>query len=889
MPEKKGNDVLFDPSRLASLNERFGEYGRPGLWLRLKPSIEAAADPMRAMSNLERWLDAGGSSETRASMIDDSPPFARRLLALFGSSQVIANELIRDPDAAMMLLDHEEVSKPILATDIRAEAIRLFASAISFTHKLDQLRFIQKRALAKIVWNDLSGDQPAELVWRSLSELADGLLQGALVACADDEGFDIDNLSVVAMGKHGSRELNYSSDIDLIFVLSDDCEELDKASKFCEKYVRALSGKMGRGDLYRIDLRLRPFGKAGPVAHSLTAMRRYFENYAEPWEVQAMVRARACAGGGSLGEEFISFVRKHVFRGARTELFFDSLLETKKRAEEEHRGTDDNLNIKFDKGGIRDIEFVVQTLQLVAGKDRKDLQDAGTLQALYSLGASNMISHRESSLLSGAYRLLRQVEHRIQLTHSFHSHTIPQGQRDREVLARSLKFRQWSDLEAEVRRQMAAVRSILSERFHILESGGSGNRIGKASLGYEANSREAAALERLLNGVGNLTFDVDSVERVRLLVERAPRVVSEIAFHKELWDVAFSEEAEFTTEDDANLIELWRLEIQKESQNVESLVRAIARRAFVVAAIKQAYHSDVERSGQFQADVTDLLLASLLDASGGGNVDIIALGSYGSRELLLGSDWDVMLLTVANDSAHSSEKAGEEWMRAVRRVSVGSHFPVDVRLRPEGRSGLIVRTPAALIEYGKAGMEAWERISYTKARSVRNHSSSEQCIHEAVYGVPWTGLDEEQARHMRKRVHDERVNPAESSRDIKLGPGSLFDIEWLVALLKLRTDCAARHQVRTSSALKCLAEARAITVYERDALLEAHCFLSLARNAMYLLEMDSDTVLPENPGKLEKLAAWLRLKNANDLLCRAESHKAEVVAVVKSILGESLS
>jgi len=887
VPEETSSASLFDPGRLNSLSDRFGDFGRPGFWIRLKPSIESAADPMRAIANFERWLDASGGEETRASMIDDSPPFARRLLALFGSSQVIANELIRDPDAAMMLFDHAEVSKPILADEIKAEACRLFSSAISFTHRLDQLRFIQKRALAKTVWNDLSGDQPPEFVWRSLSELADGLLQGALIACADEENFDIEGLAVVAMGKHGSRELNYSSDIDLMFVLSDDTEDLAKASTFCEKYVRALSGKMGRGDLYRIDLRLRPFGKAGPVAHTLTAMRRYIESYAEPWETQAMVRARSCAGGSALSEQFISLVRAQVFRGPRTELFLNSILDTKQRTEEEHRGSvDKQLNVKFDQGGIRDIEFMVQTLQVVAGKERVELQGASTLEAIDRLRIASLISHRESVVLAKAYRLLRQVEHRIQLTHSLHSHAMPTSERDREVLARSMQFRRWNDLDAEVRRQMSAVRSVLSERFPALASGASMSTIDKTSLGYETSSREANSLERLLMGVGELTLDADSIERVRLLVERAPRVVSEIAFHKELWDVAFSEEAEFTQADDAKLLESWRIEIQEERQGFESLVGAVARRASVVAAIKQAYHSDVERSGQFQTEVADMLLTSLLDACGGTNVDIVALGSYGSKELLLGSDWDVMLLAKADDLGRLSEKAGEEWMRAVRRISVGSHFPVDVRLRPEGRSGLIVRTPTTLIDYGKSGMEPWERVSYTKARSVRNLESSEQCIYSTVYDMRWSTAEEEQARHMRKRVHEERVNPGESARDIKLGPGSLFDIEWLVALLKLRTDCPARNHYETSVALKSLADAKALTIFERDALIEAHSFFALTRNAMFLLEFDSDSVLPENPAKLDKLAAWLGLSDANVLLSRAEEHKTEVLAAIHSVFGE---
>jgi glutamate-ammonia-ligase adenylyltransferase len=280
------------------------------------------------------------------------------------------------------------------------------------------------------------------------------------------------------------------------------------------------------------------------------------------------------------------------------------------------------------------------------------------------------------------------------------------------------------------------------------------------------------------------------------------------------------------------------------------------------------------------------MLLSLLDRCGGSDVDIIALGSYGAEELLLCSDWDVMLLAHGDDVQTAAERAGEEWMRVLRRIGVGSPLPVDVRLRPEGRSGLIVRSLSGLAEYANSAMEPWERLAYTRARSLRKLPESTDGLMQATYLRPWSTSDEAEAAHMRKRVHTERMQPSEAGRDLKLGPGSLFDIEWLTAVLKLRSKTSARRCSGTVASLKRLADENAITILERDTLTSAHELFSLLRNAMYLLELDSDSILPENPDKLARIAEWVKAGSANELLRIVDECHKEVQAVFESILGE---
>lgn len=890
MSDREREDVLIVPERLQMANDRFGDFGRPGFWDRVAAVASAVADPSRALANFERWLAAAGSSEIRAGIVDDSAAFAIRLLTIFGASQTIANELIRDPDAAMLLLDDHEISHPIVAREVHEEAIRLFSTAISFQHKLDQLRFLQKRSLARIVWQDLSGKVDAQQVWYSLSELADGLLMGALQACADEYDFDTFYLSVVAMGKHGSRELNYASDIDLIFVLEDGIPDLESASRFCERFVRSVSGKMGRGDLYRVDLRLRPFGKSGPVAHTLTAFRRYIENYAEPWELVALVRSRVCAGSQSLGEQFTQMVEDQVYRGPRSDWFFDSLFETKRRAE---RATPDPHNVKFAPGGIRDVEFIVQILQLVGGKDLRELRGASTLAALELFERERLVDSRDARLLSKAYQFYRQLEHRIQLTHEIHSHSLPKGKRERLVLARAMRYEEWGQLFEDFSRLTSDVRKILLKRFPEAFDACREPKEVLDFLGFSRGSKEATALERLVSGIvgdadaRDMISDEAIRHRVELIVRMAPRVISDVAFHRELWDIAFSEEIEFSEHDDENLIAKWREDLAASGDKWESAIARLARHVAVASCLKQAYHRDVVRSGRFQSAAADVMLLFTLDKCGGEALDIVALGGYGSMELLHGSDWDVMLVAPTTDDQREHEKIGEAWMRLIRRIAVGSPFPVDPRLRPEGRSGLLVVTASGLSRYAQGTMEAWERMAYTRARPVRGLDATRQLLLDSAYGKPWSETDEAEALHLRSRVHSERAHPSEAARDIKLGPGGLFDIEWLVALLKLRNETPARCHSSTTESLSELANARSITVLERDTLLHAHVQFSLLRNVMYLLEMESDSVLPENPDKLERIAVWLKMGSANELLQNVEHTRGEVEAVFNSILGSS--
>ncbi|MBA3725867.1 MAG: hypothetical protein H0W86_05305 [Armatimonadetes bacterium] len=743
--------------------------------------------------------------------------------------------------------------------------------------------------LLRIVWNDLNSSWEPERVWASLSILADEIIELAgRVVWSEMGGEGNPPVAVIALGKHGSNELNYSSDIDLMFIAADSEADLAQPSKFCERLTRALEGRMGRGALYRVDLRLRPLGRAGPVLLRKAATLNYYQSYCEPWEILAMIRARSAAGDTHVGSQFIADVSEYIYRGARSEIFLESIVDAKKRYEDEvrKRGETDS-NMKLGPGGIRDIEFIVQALQLVVGHEAPELQGASTASALEFLAAGGHLGARHAELLMASYRLFRQIEHRIQLRYDLQSHNLPADANEREVLARLVGSSNWQYLHGEIRRRRAQVRELLESRIPLLRADRS-SPVGVAeALGWPPETAQVKAAEYLIGFsdapdslLNQIREDRSTAERVKLIASFAQRVIPEISFHRELWDVAFSEEIEFMPGDETDPASLIRERIRDAGDSWEAALSAFLRREFMAACIKDALHRDVERTFGYLTKVAEASLLGALDCLGGEDIDIVALGRLGSSELLLPSDWDVTLLVKEPARQAVAERIGQDWLRTARRISMASgYFPLDVRLRPEGSAGLVVRSIPGFNNYAESSMETWERFAFTWARSLRGWPETAAATVDAVSASEWGWEQESEMLQMRSRIHNERARSWELRRDIKLGEGFLLDLEWLCSILRLRHPEAQIRLSTTASMLRQLGRLSLLSQCEADELADAALLFARLRNIMYLLEFDSDSVLPENPEKLDRMAASLKLDGANDVLDAVYDKRDKVMSV----------
>lgn len=885
-----GRRVFADEGRAEKAIARLERIGSVE-WL--EPTLAEVPDPDRALLNIERWIGNDAEAASRLQSLATNRPFRHRLALLMGSSQPISDGLAKNPELGLILGDPDELSKPVTADSIMEEGAALLERSTSFLHRLDRLRHLKQRTLLRIVWNDLGSVWEPDTVWQALSGLADGILElGSRAVWAEISDGPLP-VAVIALGKHGSSEVNYSSDLDLLFVAQDDADQA-KCEKFCSRFGRAIDGKMGRGALYRVDLRLRPMGSSGPVYLGKTATLRYYESYCEPWEIQALIRARPCAGDEDVGLAFARALDRLVYKGPRSDIFLDGVISAKRRYEAEIRTRNEaETNIKLGPGGIRDIEFIVQILQLTLGDAHPSLKGAGVATAIDILSDLGFLTPRATDLLGSSYRFFRQVEHRIQLRQDRQLHILPENADERLALAKLAGFGTWAELSAELRRKRFLVRELLEEYVPALDRNTSEDRSLAKALSLPEDSPAASAADRLLassDSPASLLAEVGAnprtAERVRMIVERAPRVVSNLAFHRSLWDVAFGEQIEFVVADESDPGAAI-IDQLAGSDDWEGTLQTILRRESVVADLKDAYHGNVERTFRYLTSVAEATLLQSLDRVGGEDIDVVALGRLGSCELLLGSDWDVMLLCSDTKEHERSQKIGQEWLRAARRIAIASgNFPLDVRLRPEGGSGLVVRSIPGFETYAASSMETWERLAHTRARSLRGLAQTTYAINQTVSGREWAWEDEQEVLRVRRRVQTERLRSWEATRDLKLGPGHMLDIEWMAAILRLRHPSSITNVTTTHDTLRHFGEVGALSRDDAEELCQATLCFARLRNVMHLMDFDSTSVLPENPEKLARIANWMSLESSNDILATVGVHRDAVSRIFSEVIQE---
>lgn len=405
------------------------------------------ADAEAAAANWERWLAITGNQAVHREAQESVP-----LTVIFGASQQLSESIIQNPELAYSLLDEEWLVTELTVAEVLREGDRLMRAAPSHSYKLDRLRYLKQWLGLRVAARDLLDLAPQPQIWRELSALADGIVQ--LAHAVVWENFALERqveapnpVAVFAFGKLGGSEVNYSSDIDLVYVIPDDAPEIEEKLliRYCERLGRSLSDAMGRGALYRVDLRLRPYGTSGPIFLNMTAWRRYYENYSEPWEQLALIRARQVCGPEL--PEFEEMRRGMVFERPHGDWFVDQLLAMRSAIE----GLRTDRDLKRGVGGIRDIEFLTQILQMLSGNEQRF-----TLDAL----AVTKISAADKAYLAESYTFYRRLEHRIQLGEGLQTHDLPENERELARVAHLMGFASGADLEHELAERRDSVRDI---------------------------------------------------------------------------------------------------------------------------------------------------------------------------------------------------------------------------------------------------------------------------------------------------------------------------------------------------------------------------------------------------------------------------------------------
>lgn len=463
----------------------------------LLDAIAKSADPDASLNNFERFTEVFGGKTAIYHYLLEDPRAMQALAQLFGFSHYLSEILIRNPEYFELVTNFEVLAEAIPLEELRLELGQSLSLLHSREARLDAMRRFKRRQMLRIGLRDMLRLADVTVILEEVTDLADALVEAAFelsarvvdglpwneeVSCAPPPP-----VGVFALGKMGGRELNYSSDIDLMFVagVSDD----RRLTQIAEQTLQNLTQTTGEGYLYRVDMRLRPQGSSGVLAPSLDYCLSYYESWAEPWEWQALIKLRQVAGDPSLGHRFLDFVQSLVYARQVDVSTITEIQHVKRRMESkvaQEGGA--NSNIKLGRGGIRDVEFTVQLLQLLWGAEHPSLRSGHTLTTLQELADLGKVSQEEAERLRAAYLILRRLENYLQIVDEFPLQTLPEDQCRLHPLARRMGYlgnNPGDSLMEDLRRHQEATREIHERHFY--------------DAGTDEGSGEGLDIERLLS------------------------------------------------------------------------------------------------------------------------------------------------------------------------------------------------------------------------------------------------------------------------------------------------------------------------------------------------------------------------------------------------------
>jgi glutamate-ammonia-ligase adenylyltransferase len=423
-------------------------------------------DPDLSINNFEKFIDAGRVREGIYSVLSKSEVAVRSLCSLFGTSQFLSNILIQQPELVDSLLIAEGIYKEKTKGNLRDEMEKILSSADSYEKSLDELCKFKRGEELRIGLRDILGIAEFAEVSSELSNLADVYVEFSVKLTEDEimnrygipmkDGIgEMSRFAVIGLGKLGGVELNFGSDLDIVFVYSDDGEtggiqggknRLSNQtffSKLCEKLIFAIGGVTRFGFAYRVDTRLRPDGEKGPLVMPIKGYEDYYKKRGEVWERQALIKSRFIAGDERLGMSLINIMHKFVYDDPFEEDMAEEIDRMRKRMELELvKGGETKRNIKLGKGGIVDIEFIVQLLQLKNGGRFKELRKTGSIEALKILYERRLITEEDFRMLSAGYIFLRRIENRLRIDHDRPLTIMPESKDELSLLAKRLGYKE---------------------------------------------------------------------------------------------------------------------------------------------------------------------------------------------------------------------------------------------------------------------------------------------------------------------------------------------------------------------------------------------------------------------------------------------------------------
>ena len=911
------------------------------LWsLSRAPDADTA---LRAITRLAEALDSGWD-ELNSALLKDRG-LRGRLFAVLGSSLALGDHLIANPEVWHLLAGTVTLPTPAQLHEIFAAEADQHDDAIAAVSPLRVLYRSRVMVLAALDLAPTVENEPVlpfTEVGRHLADLADAAL-GAALSVVNRSVCGADTppaLAVVAMGKCGARELNYVSDVDVIFVAEDGSHSsLALATRIAGEMMRLASDAF-----FEVDAALRPEGKQGQLVRSLDSHVAYYQRWAKTWEFQALMKARPAVGDMDLGRRYIEALEPMVWTACEREDFVPEVQAMRRRVEELVPAAVRSRELKLGTGGLRDVEFAVQLLQLVHGRNDESLHVASTVEALTALADGGYVGRDDAANMTASYEFLRLLEHRLQLQRLKRTHMLPEFDDDEALrwLARAAHMRPdgrhdaLGVLREELRRQSHRVSRLHAKLFYqpLLESVAEATMGLPVGMSAKAAERQLAALgyegpESALTHLAALTGSSGRRGRVQRVLlptlldwlSDTPDPDAGLLNYRRLSDAMADHRWYLATLRDEGAVAKRLMHVLGTSAYVpellmhdpeviqlyadgpngpklceadpegvaRSLVASAARHsdpARAIAAARSLRRRELARIASadllgmmsvtavckqltavwvavLQAALDAVIRANSPQSGPPARIAVIGMGRLGGGELGYGSDADVMFVCEPNEGVE--ESAAVRWSVTVaeqvrsRLGTPGADPPleVDTNLRPEGRSGSLVRTLSSYQTYYAQWAQPWEVQALLRAHRVAGDLELGEkfllMIDKTRY--PPGGVSAETVQEIRRikaRVDAERLpRGADPNTHTKLGRGGLADIEWTVQLLQLRYahKIPALHNTSTLDSLAAIGAAELIAEGDIELLRDAWLTATKARNALVLVRGKPTDQLP-GPGRL---------------------------------------
>ena len=856
----------------------------------------------------EAWPVAAGPLPDA---IQSFPLGEAALLHLFAVSSICAARIVRNPELLLWLSQPEICRQRRDHIEMANELYRAAKTDVA-VNNFQMLHRWKNKEMTRIALRELANAAALEETTAELSQLAEICVREVFAhwnaKFRKSFGSPTADFAILALGKLGGHELNHSSDIDLIFLYSEEGELSPRLSyhqwfnRLAEKILETFSTRDPEGALFRIDLRLRPEGSTGPLARSLESMENYYAGFGETWERIALIKAREIAGSRELAYEFLRQHQPFIYPRSPTPDLLDEVANIKRRIEREALGTDElDRDVKLGRGGIREIEFVVQTLQFIHGGRHAFLQETSTMKALRALAELELIPQKEVVDLDRAYRFLRQVEHRLQIEAEQQTHTVPRDPVALKRLARSLGFDSANEFSTALKKTRQNVRSIFDRVISSAPAEGalpdlrlfkdeksavrslddllkptSASHVaprtkqifGKLRPILLAQMAQAADPDAVLNqfvrfveayGLRGLLFELLATNPTLLelmiktldasrfagdLLIRRPQLVEEITRDKN-----FNQPRSIAEH-------CARLESFGSSATNLDPVRAYRQRQLLRIIMRDVL--GVAEASVIFAELSDLAESCLTFTNkllGGEKVTIVALGKFGGGELSYGADLDVLFVG-------EETRAAQNLVAAVTQPSSeGTIAAVDARLRPDGEKGPLVAPLAAYESYYRERAQLWEIHALTRARPISGQL--QDAYLEMVQRI-WRGVGQQsdlfaKIDHMLERIRRERGSGSDFL-DLKTGTGGIIEAEFLVQALQMRSGTWEPNWQR---ALIGLREIKMVSDRDASNATQSYEVLRRAERALRRFENKNVSTLPSAPKEQEKLAKRLGYKDAD--------------------------